>query len=312
VTVKDNVDVGGTSSTTITGTATIINPEPENNVVKFNDVLPANFTPIENTLINATVVDEGTSVTGSATFIWQVLHGSTWVTEGYGSSFRPSAYDAGDQMQVIISFPDPGQSGAIEQITQAVGTVPVQESTTEQWAAKSGGGNWKTGSTWNTGIAPTPSTDVVVGDSSGPSGPSVTIDSGAPDVAGSLSIEMANASVGGGTAQTELDVTNAVSILAGSLDIKGTLKAGSIWVGSAGTLTLSGGIIETNSITGVISEPTGSGIIEGISGAGSSAAILSYAKIVNVGTGVTGSLAIDSNATLELSGRECGKCQLCK
>jgi len=80
--VKDNVDVGGTSSTTITGTATIINPEPENNVVKFNDVLPANFTPIENTLINATVVDEGTSVTGSATFIWQVLHGSTWVTEG--------------------------------------------------------------------------------------------------------------------------------------------------------------------------------------------------------------------------------------
>jgi len=48
VTVKDNVDVGGTSSTTITGTATIINPEPENNVVKFNDVLPANFTPIEN------------------------------------------------------------------------------------------------------------------------------------------------------------------------------------------------------------------------------------------------------------------------
>ena len=215
-------------------------------------------------------------------------------------------------MQVIISFPDPGQSGAIEQITQAVGTVPVQESTTEQWAAKSGGGNWKTGSTWNTGIAPTPSTDVVVGDSSGPSGPSVTIDSGAPDVAGSLSIEMANASVGGGTAQTELDVTNAVSILAGSLDIKGTLKAGSIWVGSAGTLTLSGGIIETNSITGVISEPTGSGIIEGISGAGSSAAILSYAKIVNVGTGVTGSLAIDSNATLELSGRECGKCQLCK
>jgi len=123
---------------------------------------------------------------------------------------------------------------------------------------------------------------------------------------------MANASVGGGTAQTELDVTNAVSILAGSLDIKGTLKAGSIWVGSAGTLTLSGGIIETNSITGVISEPTGSGIIEGISGAGSSAAILSYAKIVNAGTGVTGSLAIDSNATLELSGRECGKCQLCK
>jgi hypothetical protein len=120
VTVKDNVDVGGTSSTTITGTATIINPEPENNVVKFNDVLPANFTPIENPLINATVVDEGTSVTGSAAFIWQVLHGSTWITEGYGSSFRPSAYDAGDQMQVIISFPDPGQSGATQLCSRLV------------------------------------------------------------------------------------------------------------------------------------------------------------------------------------------------
>src|SRR5262249_30757421 len=185
-----------------------------------------------------------------------------WTQEGNQSSFTPSAADFGDQLKVAISY-----NG--DSLTLSAGTV--QENPHEDHAIS--GGNWKQAQTWAAGV-PGATTDAVL-----ETGFANGVNVNDTEFAHSLSAE------GSGVVFKDngtLIVSTAVTVLDGA------------------TFNL-GGILEAGSLTGTITA-IGNSTIEGANGANSWAEVITSAAISNASSTVNGYLAIDSGATLTLSG----------
>ena len=62
---------------------------------------------VEDTPVNVTAVtDDGTDVSASATYQWQVLDGTTWTTVGAGASYTPIQADEGKALRVVVTYAD--------------------------------------------------------------------------------------------------------------------------------------------------------------------------------------------------------------
>ena len=185
------------------------------------------------------VKDGGNNVSSGVSYAWQVSSddGQHWTTVGTHSSFTPIAADAGETLQVIVTYAD---SEEHESATYSLGTVaPAKE-----WLG--GNHDWQTAGQWATSGVPGSSDNAVV-DANGIY--TLRIDHGA--AAHSLVVNDSGATVeivGGNT----LTLGGNVTIEAGKLQIDsgGTLKdiATSATIAGAftdnGTIEAAGGKLE--------------------------------------------------------------------
>ena len=209
------------------------------------------------------VTDGGTTVSKGVSYAWQVSsdNGHDWITVGQNSSFTPVAADAGEQLQLVVTYKDSGES---ESTTDSFGTVaPAKE-----WLG--GSHDWQTPGRW-TGldVPPPTSSDNAVVDASGTY--TVKISQGA--AAHSLVVNDSEATV-------EIVAGNTLT-LGGNL----TIDAGQLHIDSGATLKDSA---TSATITGTF---TDNGTIEFAGGA------LEITSAVNSGEG---KFKIDAGDTLQL------------
>jgi len=210
------------------------------------------------------VKDGGSSVSDGVSYAWQVSSdgGLHWTTEGTNFSYTPTAADAGETLQVVVSYVDSHEN---ESATYSLGTVaPAKE-----WLG--GSHDWQTASQWNSSGVPT-ATDNAVVDASG----FYTVKIGEAAVAHSLVVN---------------DSWAAVEILSGdSLTLGGnaTIEAGLLLVDHGATLK---DTATSATITGAFFD---NGTVEAAGGTGSKLEIASTA------ISGFGHFKIDAGAILQL------------
>jgi hypothetical protein len=164
------------------------------------------------TTIHVNANDGGTNDPSShISYAWEISgdNGQTWSTVGTNSSYEPTSTYAGDLLQVVVTYVDPGEK---ESATISFGNIA-----TKVWLG--GSHDWQTTSQWNSSGVPS-SGDYVVVDASGTY--TVTIDHAA--FAHSLIVNDTNAKI-------EIVAGNMLT-LGGNL----TIDAGNVLIDSAGTL----------------------------------------------------------------------------
>jgi FecR protein len=209
----------------------------------------------------AEVTDGGTPVSHGVTYAWQVFSDNQWTTVGTGSSFTPVAADAGEQLQVVVTYKDSGES---ESTTDSFGTVaPAKE-----WLG--GNHDWQTTGRWNgLDVPPPTSSDNAVVDASG----TYTVKISQGGAAHSLVVNDSGATV-------EIVRGNTLT-LGGDL----TIDAGQLHIDSGATLQE---VAASATITGAF---TDNGTIESAGGK------LEIASAVNL---AVGKFKIDTGNTLQL------------
>ena len=155
------------------------------------------------------VADGGTAVSDGVSYAWQVFSGGHWTTVGTNSSFTPTAADAGEQLQVVVTYVD---SGEHESTTASLGTVAAAK----EWV--DGSDHWQTGH-WTPSGAPTSTDNALV------------------DVSGTYTVEIDHAAAAHSLVLNDTGAT--VEIIGGdTLTLGGnlTIEAGKLHINSGATL----------------------------------------------------------------------------
>ena len=196
-------------------------------------------TALQGSAIHVTAVkDGGGTVSSGVSYTWQVSNddGHSWTTVGSNSSYTPTSNDAGELLQVVVTYATAGEN---ESTTNSLGIVA-----TKAWLG--GSYSWQTASDWSPSGVPA-SGDYVLVNASGTY--TITIDDAA--AAHSLVVNDSGATVeilGGNTLTLGGDLT----IEAGNfqVDSGATLKniaASATITGSFtdnGTIEVAGGKLE--------------------------------------------------------------------
>lgn len=208
------------------------------------------------------VTDGGIAVTDGLTYAWQVSSdgGQHWTTVGTNSSYTPSAADAGDLLQVVVTYTEPGD---IESVVDSLGIVAVAPA--KEW--KGGTHSWNVPGQWSPSGVPTSGDDVII------------------DAGGiyKLTIDQASAAH-----SLSMDALAKVEIVGGAtLTLSGDLKidAGVFQINSGGTLKVTAGSAEID----------GSFIANGAVEAAGGTLEIASAFVFGTGT-----FKIDWGATLQL------------
>ena len=195
------------------------------------------------------VKDGGTAVSSGVSYAWQVSsdNGHDWTTVGQNSSFTPVAADAGEQLQVVVTYKDSGEN---ESTTDSLGIVaPATE-----WLG--GNHDWQTAGQWATSGVPVSSDNAVI------------------DASGFYTVKIDQAAVAHSLVVNDLGA--AVEILAGNtltLGGNATIEAGILQIDSGATLK---DIAPSATITGAFID---NGTVEAAGGT------LEVASAISVGAG---------------------------
>ena len=255
----------------------------------------------EQTVRVNTLSDGGLNIIGDTIHVhysWQVFRNGAWYQEGNQRSFTPNAADLGDQLRVVVSYDEqePGESGT-ETIILSAGSVLDEAPGAAGFADATGNGNWQTSNKWSSNQVPGAGTNVEL---DGNGGFQIAVN----DVRSANSLNISgsgNSVVLNGASTPGLNINGAVTVLNGGLlDLSAngaTLMAGSI----TGTITVDNNAVITGSSGSTIVGPSGTGPwAEIITSA--TIVVTSSGKIVSDQSPGTGGLAIDSGATLTLTG----------
>jgi phosphoribosylformylglycinamidine (FGAM) synthase PurS component len=249
------VDAGGTES------STYALGMPNDLVATLDSTTAQQGLPIHVT----GVTDDGTTVSTGLSYAWQTSSdgGHHWSTVGTNSSsYTPVAGDAGEMLQVVVTYADSGEN---ESATDSLGMV----ASAVEW--KGGTHSWGAASQWSSSGVPTSSDNALV------------------DVNGTYTLTI---DVIAAAHSLVLNDTGAkVEILSGhSLTLGGNLTnlAGTFQIDTGGTLK---DIAASATITGAF---TDNGTVEAGGGSGSTLEIASTA------ISGTGTFKIDAGANLQL------------
>ena len=182
--------------------------------------------------IHVTAVnDGGTKVSSGVSYAWQVSsdNGTDWTTVGTHSDYTPTATNAGDLLQVVVTYADSQEK---ESATYSLGSVaPAKE-----WLG--GTHDWQTSGQWATSGAPTSSDNAVI------------------DASGFYTVKIDQAAAAHSLVVNDLGAT--VEILAGNtltLGGNATIEAGILQIDSGATLkdiaasaTITGAFIDNGTV----------------------------------------------------------------
>jgi fibronectin-binding autotransporter adhesin len=182
--------------------------------------------------IHVTAVnDGGTKVSSGVSYAWQVSsdNGTDWITVGTHSSYTPIAADAGETLQVVVTYADSQEK---ESATYSLGSVaPAKE-----WLG--GNHDWQTAGQWATSGAPASSDNAVI------------------DASGFYTVKIDQAAAAHSLVVNDLGA--AVEILAGNtltLGGNATIEAGILQIDSGATLkdiaasaTITGAFIDNGTV----------------------------------------------------------------
>jgi hypothetical protein len=209
------------------------------------------------------VTDGGGTVSDGVSYAWQVSSdaGLHWTTVGHDSSYTPAAADAGDLLQVVVTYVDSGDN---ESTVDSLGLV----ASAKEW--KGDAHPWEVDGQWSPSGVPTSTDDVVV-NGSGESTYTLTIDQAS--VAQSLVVNDSKATV---------EIVDGGNLtLGGNL----TIEAGKFQIDAGGTLT------DTAASATIIGAFTDNGTVEA---AGTTLEVASTSISGN------GKFKIDAGATLQI------------
>jgi hypothetical protein len=211
--------------------------------------------------------DGGSAISSGLSYAWQESSdgGSHWTTVGTHSSYTPVAADAGDLLQVVVTYVDSGEN---ESVTDSLGVV----ASAKEWAG--GSHSWGTSSQWSPSGAPASSDDTVV-DANG---------SGAGNSAYKVTVDQASAAhslvVSDGRATVEI-VKDGTLTLGGNLSV----EAGTFQIDAGATLK---DVAASATIAGAFSD---NGTVE---------AALGTLEVASTSISGAGKFKIDAGSTLQL------------
>jgi hypothetical protein len=210
------------------------------------------------------VSDGGTSVSSGVSYAWQVWsgNGQSWQTVSTSSSYTPTSADAGELLQVVVTYVG---SGEHESTTDSLGTVaPAKE-----WSG--GSQDWQTAGQWTPSGVPTSSDNALV------------------DISGTYTVKIDQAAFADSLVVHDSGAT--VEIVGGNtLTLGGnlTIEAGNVQVDSGATLK------DTATLATITGAFIDNGTIEAASG--------STLEIASSSGDISGrgTFKIDAGATLQL------------